>query len=205
MKKVFCLFCFAFISFYSCEKKHFNWQIPPDLILNTGDLVFRQGDSFESNVVMGVDKSSIYSHVGLVIWQDSACRVIHAVPNESEKNEKDKVKVESIEEFFATDKALSGGIYRVGLKQEDVALIASKVKEIMGRRPLFDASMDLQDTNSFYCTELVWHIFRTSLNIDLSQGRRHSIPLFPDLIFCSDIMSYPNLKLVYQFDLNKSN
>jgi hypothetical protein len=199
MKKVICLFCFVCFLFFSCKEDHNNWQIPSNLVFQTGDIVFREGKSVESEIVKGIDKKSIYSHVGLVIWFDSAWRVVHAVPNESNKNEKDKIKVELIEEFFATDKALSGGIYRADLQQEDTILIYSKVKEIIYRSPLFDVSMDLQDTTSFYCTELVWHIFRTSLNIDLSQGRRHNLPLFSDLIFCSDIISYSNLKLVYQF------
>ncbi len=203
MKKVFCLLCFVSILFSSCEKRDYNWQIPSELILQTGDLVFREGESIESNVVKGVDRNSSYSHIGLVIWLDSSWQVVHAVPNESKKNEKDKVKIEPLGVFFATDKALSGGVYRLDLNAKDTIIIYNKVKEIMERSPLFDASMDLQDTNSFYCTELVWHIFRTALNVDLSQGRRHNLPLFPDLIFCSDIISNPDLKEVYQFDLKK--
>lgn len=206
MKKVFCLLWFVLFlsySFFSCKKEYFNWQMPSELVLKTGDLVFREGESVESNVVKGVDKRSIYSHVGLVVWQDSSWRVVHAVPNESKKNERDRVKIEPIEEFFATDRALSGGVYRIDLSSEDTIIIYNKVREIMDRNPLFDSSMDLQDTNSFYCTELVWHIFLTALNIDLSQGRRHSIPLLPDLIFCSDIISYTNLEIVYKFDSNK--
>ncbi|MDX9799157.1 MAG: YiiX/YebB-like N1pC/P60 family cysteine hydrolase [Bacteroidales bacterium] len=203
MRKVFCLLCIVCLLVISCKEDNQKWQKPSDLVIQTGDLVFREGESVVSNVVKGVDRNSSYSHVGLVIWFDSSWQVVHAVPNESKKGEKDKVKIEPLGVFFATDKALSGGVYRLDLEAKDTIIICNKVKEIMARNPLFDTSMDLQDTNSFYCTELVWHIFRTSLGIDLSQGNRHNLPLFPDLIFCSDIISNPELRLVYQFNAEK--
>ena len=71
--------------------------------------------------------------------------------------------------------------------------------EIYQRHPLFDGDFNDLDSNAFYCTELVWFIYRKELGIDLSQGRRHKKALFPPMIFCSDILTHPELKETYKF------
>ena len=129
------------------------------------------------------------------IWQ-----VLHAVPNERAKpEEKDSVKLEPLEVFFHPDRASKGGVYRLPINVNDTLKLLQKGVEIHQRHLLFDNTFNDQDSNAFYCTELVWYIYLSTLDIDLSQGRRHHIPLFPDLISCSDILAYPEMEEVYKF------
>ena len=175
-----------------------EFVLPDTVQLQTGDLVFRQGESRESRAVTTFDRSSGYTHVGMVINVDGHWMVLHAVPNErNTKQEKDSVKLEPIGTFFRSDRAVKGGIYRYPVTSEDTLKLLQKGLQLYSRHPLFDGQFDLEDTNAFYCTELVWFLYQQTLHIDLSEGRRHHLPLFPELIFCSDILQNEKLEESY--------
>ena len=176
------------------------FQLPEGLTLQSGDLAFRKGRSIESHTVTFADSGSIYSHVGLVLWTDDGWQVLHAVPNErASKNEKDSVKLEPIGLFFRSDRAAHGAVYRLPVTNEDTLKLLRKSLRLYQRHLLFDNAFDDQESSAFYCTELVWFIYKNELDIDLSQGRRHKVPLFPPLIFCSDLLTYPEIEKIYEF------
>ena len=174
--------------------------LPDTVQLQTGDLVFRRGESRESRAVTTFDKATDYTHVGVVMNVDGRWMVLHAVPNErATKQEKDSVKLEPIGTFFRSDRAVKGGVYRYPVTPEDTMRLLNYGLDIYGRHLLFDGQFDLEDTTAFYCTELVCFLYQQALHIDLSEGRRHHLPLFPELIFCSDILQNPKLKTVYRY------
>lgn len=176
------------------------FDIPDTLTLRTGDIAFRTGESMVSRSVTSVDTAGVYSHVGMVIWHDNQWCVLHAVPNERvTKTEKDSVKMEPIGVFFRSDRAVEGCICRLPLAPGDTLKLLKKGEEIYSRKLLFDKNFDDQDTTAFYCSELVWFLYQRALGIDLTRGRRHQLPLFPPLIFCSDIKSYPELYEIDKF------
>lgn len=187
----------------SCHRGHqvVEFVLPDTLHLQTGDLVFRRGESRESRAVTTVDRNSDYTHVGVVMNVDGRWMVLHAVPNErATKQEQDSVKLEPVSTFFRSDRAVKGGVYRYSLMPEDTMRLLDYGLDINGRHLLFDGQFDLEDTTAFYCTELVWFLYQQALHIDLSEERRHHLPLFPDLIFCSDIFQNPQLKEVFSFN-----
>lgn len=178
-----------------------EYVIPDTVRLQTGDLVFRRGESRESRTVTTFDRKSDYTHVGMVVNVDGRWMVLHAVPNErATKQEKDSVKLEPIGVFFRSDRALMGGIYRYPLTPDDTMRLLHDGLQLYGRHPLFDGQFDLEDTVSLYCTELVWFLYHKTLRIDLSEGRRHHLPLFPELIFCSDIFENKQLTEIFTFE-----
>lgn len=197
---------FIFILTISGSCKHKNegilFQLPEEWALQSGDLVFRKGGSLISHTVTFADTGSVYSHVGMVLWTADGWKVLHAVPNErANKQEKDSVKLEDIGVFFRSDRASHGAVYRLEPppSSDDSLKLLQKGLEIYQRHPLFDGDFNDLDSNAFYCTELVWFIYRKELGIDLSQGRRHKKALFPPMIFCSDILTHPELKETYKF------
>ena len=195
-------FFFAITVLCSCHHptEAILFQLPDGQILQSGDLVFREGRSLESHTVIFADSGSVYSHVGLVLWTTDGWQVLHAVPNErNSENEKDSVKLEPIGVFFRSDRAIHGAIYRLPIETEDSMKLLRKGLMLYQRHPLFDGNFDDCDSNAFYCTELVWFIYLSETGIDLSQGRRHKVPLFPPLIFCSDLLTYPELEKIYEF------
>lgn len=177
-----------------------EFQLPGNIHLQSGDLVFRTGRSMVSHTVTLTDQNSTYSHVGMLLWTGNRWQVLHAVPNErASGNEKDSVKLEDLSVFFRSDRASQGGIYRIHLAEDDTLKLLQKGLNLYRRQLLFDNAFDDQDSSTFYCTELAWFIYKTELDIDLSQGRRHKVPLFPPLIFCSDLLTYPEIEKIYEF------
>ena len=178
-----------------------EYVVPDTVHLQTGDLVFRRGESRESRAVTTFDRKSDYTHVGMVMNVGGRWMVLHAVPNErATKQEKDSVKLEPIGVFFRSDRALMGGIYRYPLTPDDTMRLLHDGLQLYGRHPLFDGQFDLEDTVSLYCTELVWLLYQQTLNVDLSEGRRHHLPLFPALVFCSDILENKLLTEIFAFE-----
>ena len=181
-----------------------EFVLPDTVLLQTGDLVFRQGESRESRAVTTFDRKSDYTHIGVVMSVDGRWMVLHAVPNErATKQEQDSVKLEPVGTFFRSDRAVKGGVYRYHVTSEDTLRLLQKGLDIYGRHPLFDGQFDLEDTTAFYCTDLVWFLYQQALHIDLSEGRRHNLPLFPELIFCSDIFQNEELEEIFCFEKGK--
>lgn len=177
-----------------------EFQLPGNIQLQSGDLVFRTGRSVVSHTVTLTDQNSTYSHVGMLLWTGERWQVLHAVPNEREsENEKDSVKLEDIGVFFRSDRASQGGIYRIPLDEDDTLKLLQKGLNLYRWQLLFDNAFDDQDSTAFYCTELVWFIYKSELGLDLSQGKRHRVPVFPPLIFCSDLLTYPGIEKIHEF------
>ena len=177
-----------------------EYVMPDTVKLQSGDLAFRTGFSKESRAVTTLDRSSIYTHVGMVVWERGQWWVLHAVPNErATKQEEDSVKLEPIGTFFRSDRAVKGGIYRYPVKPEDTLRLLKHGLALFGRHPLFDNLFEAHDTNTFYCTELVCFLYQQELQIDLSEGRRHNLPLYPDLIFCSDVFQNQKLEEIFSY------
>jgi len=118
--------------------------------LKSGDLIFRQGSDTASAVVLAGKTKSIYSHVGMIVIKNKAALVIHAVPAET-KNEVGGVKLESVDLFTRSDRAVHVAIMR---PQYNVGENAAKKALTYIGKP-FDAAFNLQDDSALYCTELV--------------------------------------------------
>jgi hypothetical protein len=178
-----------------------NNPMPDSLALKTGDLVFRTGRSVASRSVTATDTGCIYSHVGMIVPYGRGWGVLHAVPNEREsRHEKDSVKLEPVSLFFSPKRAVHGAVLRFSsLTDDDRLALCRKGLSVYRRHPLFDSSFNADDSSAFYCTELVWFIYLNAINIDLTRNRRHTVPLLPPLIFCSDIISCPGLEKVFIF------
>ena len=198
------LWVFCPLLFAGCHKSAapVDYVMPDTVKLQSGDLAFRTGVSKESRAVTTLDKNSIYTHVGMVVRCDDGWYVLHAVPNErATKQEEDSVKLEPIGTFFRSDRAVSGCVYRYPLTSDDtLGLLQRGLGLYYGRHPLFDNLFDAQDTTAFYCTELVCFLYQKVMDVDLSEGRRHNLPLYPNLIFCSDVFQNTKLEEVFAFE-----
>lgn len=179
-----------------------EYVLPDSVQLQSGDLAFRKGISTESRAVTTLDHNSQYTHVGMVVNIGGEWRVLHAVPSErATEQEEDSVKLEPIGTFFRSDRAEMGGVFRYPLTPEDtLGLLRRGMALYYDRHPLFDNLFDVQDTNAFYCTELVCFLYQQVAGVDLSEGRRHNLPLYPNLIFCSDVFQNQRLEEIFTFE-----
>ena len=81
--------------------------------LHDGDLLFRCGVGAASQAVIEMDKNKgMYTHIGIAINDGGMWKVVHAVPGES-ANGVDLVKIEPIDTFFLTTRAVRGAAMRL--------------------------------------------------------------------------------------------
>lgn len=196
-------FLFVCLLLVGCGRKMAveEFALPESVQLQTGDLVFRVGTSKESRTVVTLDRKSLYSHIGMVVYHDGRWWVLHAVPNErASKQEKDSVKLEPIGVFFRSDRADKGCVCRYPISPDDTLRLKRRALDLYRRHLVFDTNFDDQDTNAFYCTELVCFLYQQALGVDLAESRRHRVPAFPEMVFCSDVIQNPKLQEIYRFE-----
>ena len=166
-----------------------------------GDLVFRKGLGTATRLVNLADKNTIFSHIGILMKdvQDNWL-IVHAVPGEQlETGGKEVLKIDSVNVFFQSDRALAGAVYRLPMNEDKVQKIKREIIRLAEREIYFDHSFNIDDTTKFYCTELIHFIF-SKVGEDITEGRKHSIPAFQyELIFPSDILENKNLIEIYNF------
>ena len=139
-------------------------------LLETGDLIFRQGRSFTSHLVLLADTQSAYSHVGLLFVDGSDILVIHAAPGES-AGDSAPVRVEPLMSFIDAQHASAISIRRLEhSRARYYAKQAAEAAYFYAGVPLsFDARFDLESKDQVYCTELVWRAYLEA-GIDLVEG-----------------------------------
>jgi hypothetical protein len=197
LNRICILVCFLFIATGCFQQGKPNLEVVIDKTkLLEGDLVFRMGRGTSSQAVNFVDKERSYSHIGILI-KDSLDEwfVIHAVPGESEETGGvEVVKCDPLLRFFGHDRTVSGVVMRFDSIEEISDQIIRKSKDFFDQKFLFDHNYLLSDDSKLYCTELI-HLIFLSVGVDLSEGRRHTVPLFKEpIIFPSDILKNQRLR-----------
>ncbi|MBZ0201246.1 MAG: hypothetical protein K8H86_15340 [Ignavibacteriaceae bacterium] len=189
------IFFLAAVSIYTVNPKRVTLLELNSKLVKSGDIIFRKGRGFVSQMVLLADSRSPYSHSGIIIKKKSDVFVLHAVPDESEDGI-DWIKLESLSNFLSSEKAESAVVYRL---KDDTTCIsikaARKAEEYLKENILFDASLDLKTEDKLYCTELVWKAYKNA-GIDLIDGNFDHLnaPLGSgDYIFPSSLLGSKHL------------
>ena len=166
--------------------------------LRSADLAFRLGRTLQSSAIAaGADKESRYSHIGVILRQADNVSVIHIEPC---RDEDEGVKRESLEDFFAPDKASAGAIVQLGNLTDSQRQIISQYLLLATRSPIsFDHDYSLSDTTRMYCTELTEWAY-SKADITLSEGRCHRLPLASEpVILPQDILKRADVVRIWGF------
>lgn len=161
------------------------------------DLIFRKGRGMESQAVTMADGGALYSHVGLLIKENSSWKVLHAVPGEeAESGGRQILKKDPLELFTKSDRAVSIGIYRYDTTENALLKVKAEALRLFAKKVEFDHKYNIADTAKLYCTEYIWTVFKV-VDVDLSEGRRHNYLLtkYP-LIYPIDIIKNKKLKKI---------
>lgn len=135
--------------------------------LRSGDIIFRRGPSFESQAVMTMDGGSTFSHVGIVSKENGETLIVHVVSGEGAP---DVTRIEPIEDYLRSDRALAASGFRVVTdRPSQIETAVQFSKEYAKRRVPFDNNFDLTSDDALYCTELVWRAYEKA-GIDLVDG-----------------------------------
>ena len=185
------------ISAVQCRTRDVAMPEPPIEEFRSGDLAFRLGRTLESDAIAATaDEGFDYSHVGVIIRQGDSIRVIHIEP---ERGGEERIKSESVEEFFHPTRAVKGCVARrKTLTKEELQTIENRSLSLFNSGIMFDHDYSLQDSSAMYCTELINTIF---LEADISlTTRRHDVPLIKEgVILPSDILHDGDLEIVWHY------
>ena len=149
--------------------------------MREGDLVFRCGEGIVSRAVLSVEEDGVYSHVGILVRDGDAWKVVHLAP----------------------DRARAGALVHCGLS--DPAVLARIRETALGwarDNVPFDDDFDIADSSRLYCTELVWRLYRRA-GIDLSEGRRRRLDILfvhGDCLLPGHLFQYSGKTVYYQFN-----
>lgn len=153
---VFSLFTISIILPTDSPNIHIASYTINNSLLKNGDVIFRRGTSFISNMVLMADEKSPYSHAGIIKIIDSTYYVIHSVPAEK-LGENDITKIESLTKFLLRDRATAIAIYRLNLGSDIIPIRAANFADVFAKQNTpFDSDFNLQDSSRLYCTELIW-------------------------------------------------
>ena len=170
------LFTLSFVTPTDSPNRHIGYYSIDQSILKSGDIIFRRGTSFVSRLVLNLDKRTPYSHTGIIKTTDDEVFVVHSVPGE-EPGEKDKTKIDRLNDFLRRDRATAIAVYR--LKTDDV-FISEKAADAAHHHGIieteFDGAFNLSDDSRLYCTELIWKAYLQS-GVDLIDSRFDEIEM----------------------------
>ena len=171
--------------------------------MREGDLAFRCGEGLFSRAVTSVETEGVYSHVGILVRDGEAWKVVHAVPGEKEgPDDFDRMKAEDPERFFAPARAAAGALVHTDLTgPEALERIRNTALSWARDSVRFDGKYDLDDSSRLYCSELVWRLYRQE-GIDLSEGRRkplNIIVLQGDCLLPEHLFHYTENHVYFKF------
>ncbi len=169
----------------------------PDSIVNqlqNGDIIIRRGDgplSFHLSRATGEP----YTHCGIIYKGKNGWGVIHTLGSEASDKEIDGVQTTSLKRFvnLTADSALF--ICRPVFKENIGDSIFNRAKYYLNQRIPFDHRFSLLTPEKFYCTELLYYIFKDvndNKNVFVIEKKRRSY-----LLMFSTFFNTRNFKEIY--------
>jgi hypothetical protein len=126
--------------------------------LKPGDLVFRIGDGWQSEVVRGMasarrqrNKGDPYSHVGMLVGSPGHWQVVHAVPAEM-PGRADAVVRDDLDFFLSPERARGVAIYHIAATAAPRAAAVEYALQRLGT----PFRVVENDREGQCCTTLVW-------------------------------------------------
>lgn len=129
--------------------------------LDNGDLICRRGIGNLSGTfarACKVDKR--FSHVGIVVYIDNVCSVIHSCTN--------GVEISSVEEFIRNS-TNDWAVFRFNLPREQRYDIPERAKRYLGRK--FDKTFNFNSTDQLCCTQLVYECVKEATGSEYIKKR----------------------------------
>ncbi len=169
----------------SFEQETIDWKVIAGE-LSDGDLVFRTGRDMISHLVLSQGDLPRFSHVGIILRNQSELVVVHAVPQNGKSA--GGVIVEPLDTFTAKDNAKDVGFYRAK-KINDKARRIIREYSLQQVGKGFDYRFLWNNDDELYCTELVLKAFTKSgitLTASLPKVR---VMLVPEPVYPPDHLS----------------
>ena len=161
--------------------------VPPDVsVLQSGDLLLLENDSFRGYIVRLYNKKTKYSHIGIVEIENDALFLLHADPQLG-------CIRENLESLFCRNAYRSLLVLR-HCKMEDIHEVIDFCKSAIERQTSFNHSFRYQSGTGYYCSEFVVEAYAAANLVLLNDLKKGILILPEDFCYASD------LKIVFPSD-----
>jgi hypothetical protein len=146
----------SFYGYYKLSETELN-------LIKDGDIILRQGQGFVSNLILKTLNEDLpLSHVGIITTDSLGdLSVIHSVS--STLSDFDGVQIQNLKSFVKESVPNSVVIVRyhqVNYMPESATEISKQAKIFLEQQIPFDHSFDYTDSTHFFCTELIWRVYK---------------------------------------------
>lgn len=129
-------------------------------VLQTGDLVFVRGTSWQSQIVLLTDLSNQFSHLGLIWVHNDTISVIHATPNTYSASDVEGVVIEPLQIFLSPKLITKAAAFRYkDMTNKLASEIVTYAKQYASKQIAFDYRFNFSSDTKLYCTEFIWRIY----------------------------------------------
>jgi len=127
--------------------------------LIAGDIILRRGDGPLSYHLSNTTKEA-FTHCGIIVKTDSVWQVIHSLGGQTSKQEIDGVQISTLKHFidYAADSLLY--ICRPIFVDSANIKVTERAKYYLSQKIPFDHGFSALTPDDFYCSELLYHIFK---------------------------------------------
>ncbi len=148
---------------HSVSGKYYRLTTEELSLINDGDIILRQGQGLVSNLIMKtLNENFALSHVGIITKSNEGkLDVIHSVS--STLSDFDGIQVQDLSNFIKESVPNSVIVVRYNKgenKKETKNSISAQAQEFLDLKIPFDHSFDFADTTKFFCSELIWRVFK---------------------------------------------
>jgi uncharacterized protein YycO len=179
LKKVFYFVIVLFISIalflFIYENNSKQEQILSTYTLNQnelkkikdGDIILRHGYGMVSDMIADfLNNTQDVSHCAIITQNDTGFSVVHSVSQSL--SDYDGVQTQDLKTFIRDSKKNSVIVLRYKNSKDICPSPVSKyAKYYLKKKVPFDHSFDITDTSEFYCTELIWKVFKDAYDVDI--------------------------------------
>jgi len=153
------------VSRYTLSKKEIS-------LLHDGDIILRHGYGFVSDMIVEtLNDSSGLSHCAILTQYKGHWIVIHSVS--STLSDVDGMQWQDLSTFVSQSKRNSIVVvrYKHAKNDSDLARIGTRAKYYLKRKIPFDNAFNLNDSTAFYCSELLWRVFKDEYHVDIFESK----------------------------------
>lgn len=171
-------------------------------LLHDGDIILRHGYGFVSDLIVEtLNDSSGISHCAILTRYKGHWIVVHSVS--STLSDVDGVQWQDLATFIKQSKKNSVVLlrYKHGINDSALAQIGTRAKYYLDKKIPFDNAFDLFDSTSFYCSELLWKVFKDIYHIDIFESKYR--PEHYDYMKFDTFLDTTNFRII--FDHRRKN
>lgn len=145
----------------SKEYVHIPPRLPKEIRqkLQPGDCIIRKGNGPLSYHLMSSTKEN-YSHCGIIVRVQKNWKVVHTIGKSASREGKDGIQLMDLDEFVAHSADSTLYICRPVFADAAGNKVAERALDYLERAIPFDHRFNLFSTDKFYCSELLFHIFK---------------------------------------------